>query len=127
MVLDTDAVIRFVTNDDEGKAKRLEKFLKSNKKIYLTDVTLAEIYWVLRSFYKFEKNKVVEILRSLINFESIRCNRIVLQECLKIVGKSNVSFVDAHVAAWSKMKDDGKVMSFDRDFDKLKGIKRIEP
>jgi predicted nucleic acid-binding protein len=127
MILDTDVIIRFVTNDDEGKAGRVEKMLKSKKKIELLDVTVAEIYWVLRSYYEFRKAKIVEVLRSLVGYKKVKCNREVLSECLKILEETNTSFVDAYVAAWAKTKDDGKVMSFDKGFDKLEGIKQIEP
>jgi len=127
MVIDSDVIIRFFTNDDKKKAARFRKFLMSKKKGYVSDVTVAEIYWTLKLFYRYSKEKIIELIESLIESSSIKCNRKVLRECLRILREKNISFIDAHTAAWSSIKDDGKILSFDRDFDKFSLVKRVEP
>lgn len=127
MLIDTDILIRFLTNDDENKAKRFEKFLRSGKKARILDVTVAEIYWVLLSSYGFSKNKVILGLESLIGKKSINCNRKVLRQTIKILKKGKISFVDAYTAATSLIQDEGVIMSYDKGFDKLPGVKRVEP
>ncbi|MCG2686363.1 PIN domain-containing protein [Candidatus Parcubacteria bacterium] len=127
MVVDTDVLIRFLTNDDPSKAARFERFLKSGKKLTLTDVTFAEIYWTLKSFYSFPKNKILVALESLINTRSISCHREILRETIQTLKESSVSFIDAYTAAFSRVKSEGKILSFDRGFEKLAGITRVEP
>lgn len=65
MIVDTDIIIRFLTNDDPKKAKDFERFLNSKKKIILTDVSFAEVYWTLKSFYKFPKGEIIPALNCL--------------------------------------------------------------
>jgi len=128
MVLDADVVIRYLTNDDKKKADRFEKFLGSGRQVELLDVTMAEIYWTLSSYYKFSRLKVIRALDSLTNHPAIDCNLVVWQmvwEFLKMSSKT--SLIDGYCAAWSLVRGDGKIMSFDKGFDKLTGVNRIEP
>lgn len=127
MVADADVVIRFLTGDDKKKADRFEKFLLSKEDIFITDVTFAEIYWTLKSFYGFGKSKILSILESLLNTSSIVSNKDLLLETISILRKNNLSFIDAYVASFSLLKNDGKILSFDKSFDKLKNVIREEP
>jgi len=127
MVIDCDVIVRFLTRDNIKKADRFDKFLHSGKKGKLTDVTFAEIYWLLSSFYKLSKKKILMLLESLIGHSSIVCNKKLLLMTISILKNYNISFVDAYNSSFSLLKDDNKIMSYDRDFDKLPGIKRIEP
>ena len=127
MVVDADVILRYLTNDDPQKADRFESFVTSGKKASLTDVTFSEIYWTLRSFYKFPKTKIIHALERLIEIRSIVCDLELLQSTLVILRKHNVSLIDAYNAAYSILRDDRRVLSFDRDFDRLPGIKRLEP
>lgn len=127
MVLDADAAIRFLTEDDPQKADRFEKFLTLGEKIVLTDVTFAEIYWTLKSFYHFPKQKIIDALEKLITTASIKCSDELLYQTLNILKKKNISLIDAYNVAFSRIKNDSRIMSFDKGFDKIKGVKRVEP
>jgi len=127
MIIDTDVVIRYLTGDDESKADRFEKFLNSGEKGFLTDLSLAEIYWTLRSFYNFEKDRVYTALESLINNDSIQCqNYNLLSATISIARDKNISFVDAYNAAFALTKN-GRIMSYDKGYEKVSGITRVEP
>lgn len=127
MVVDSDVIIRFLTNDDPQKASRFEKLLKTGQKVVLTDVTFAEIYWTLASFYRFPKEKILGSLEALINHKSIICRKIILAGAIKILRGSNISLIDAYNAAYGFIEGDAKILSFDRGFGKISGITRIEP
>jgi predicted nucleic acid-binding protein len=127
MVVDTDIIIRFITQEDDKKAKKFQFWLKKNRKITLTDVTLAEVYWVLKSFYGFEQKRIIVSLESLLNYNNIICNKMLLSAAVAQLKNYNISFVDAYVSAYSLLENEGKILSFDKDFDKIKGIKRVEP
>ncbi len=127
MVLDADVIIRYLTNDDEKKAKRFESFLKSGKTVHLTDVTVAEVYWTLSSYYQFPKEKIVGVLEALINNGAIKCNLSVWQKTLDLVLRENISLIDAYCAAETIINGDGKIMSFDKGFDKLEEVTKVEP
>lgn len=126
MIIDTDVIIRYLTNDDHKKSKRFATFLQSGQKGQITDVTFAEVYWTCISFYKLNKENVILILESLINKSAIISNIDVLSKTIDILRDHAISFIDAYESATSLLSDK-TILSFDHDFDKIVGIKRIEP
>lgn len=127
MVVDTDTLIRFLTIDDEHKFKRVNKFFKTHENLELTDVTLAEIYWTLSSFYKYPKGKIIAGFRILLELNWFKCDFLVINKTLLILEENNISFIDAYISAYSQVKNDSKIVSFDKGYDRVKGIKRVEP
>lgn len=126
MVVDTDIILRFLTNDDPQKALSFQNFLEKGAKVFLTDVTVAEIYWTLKSFYKFKKQEILSELGKLLVLPQIEANKELIMETFSLLEKNNVSFIDAYLAVFSCLRNDGKILSFDKGFDKLKSVKRIE-
>ncbi|OIP03202.1 hypothetical protein AUK18_02440 [Candidatus Beckwithbacteria bacterium CG2_30_44_31] len=127
MLVDTDILIRFFTNDDPVKALRFERFLRSERKMAVSAVTVAEVYWVLSSFYRFPRKKILDCLEALVSKPNILCPKLLLLETVTILRHHRLSFVDAFIAAYSLFKYEGRVLSYDKGFDKIKLIKRIEP
>ena len=127
MIVDTDTLIRYLTYDDEDKAEKVVFFFEHNKNLELTDVTFAETYWTLHSYYSFSKEHIIEKFRELFRLNYFRCNQSILQKTCDILEKHNTSFIDAYIAAYAQTKNDGKVVSFDKGYDKVKGVTRIEP
>ncbi len=126
MVIDTDVIIRYLTNDDEKKASRFEAFLASGKKATLTDVTFAEIYWTLLSFYKVKKTDALIMLETLVHSPALSSNANILLTAIALLRQRTVSFIDAYTAAVAQQSDHA-VLSYDRGYDKILGIKRVEP
>ncbi len=127
LVVDADVIIRFLTKDDLTKAKRFKKFLESGKAAAITEVTLAEVYWTLHSFYRYPKQKIIDALQLLIFRPSIRCQKTLMSKALEILNATNISFIDAYTAAYSLTKHQGRILSYDKGFAKVKGVKRLEP
>lgn len=125
MVLDSDVIIRLLTADDPERSTRFRKFLSSARNLILTDVTFAEVYWTLSSFYRFEKAKIISSLEILIHDRAIECNIDLLEKTLFILQQTNISLIDAYTAAYALLKSDARVVSFDRGFDKLTDIQRV--
>ena len=127
MVLDSDVVIRVLTEDDPNKARRFKEFLVTASNLILTDVTFAEIYWTLKSFYKFNKDRILSSLEILIHDKAISCNLNLLQETIFILKASKLSLIDSYTAAYSILESNSKILSFDKGFDKIKELVRVEP
>ena len=126
MIIDTDVIIRYLTHDDPKKSDRFATFLRSGKKAELADVTFAEVYWTALSFYKMNKTDTLSMLEALINRPTVVSNSSILSQTIELLRNYTVSFVDAYTAA-TAMFSDKTILSFDHDFDKIPGIKRIEP
>ena len=125
-VIDANLILRYLLGDPE--AGRVEKLLKSKVKLLLSDVILAEIVWVLDSYYKWDRSKVVESLILLVKLPSIACNKFLLVETLMILKQqSSFDFADAYSIALMKISKIKDIYSFDKDFDKVLEVNRLEP
>ncbi len=126
-LLDANIIIRFLVSDDPNKASRVEKLLANeNNKNILLDTVVAEIIWVLGSYYQFDKSSILESLKALIHYKSVMCNRALLERALTIWEKYNISFIDAYLVSVAKLKG-LNIYSYDFKFDKVDGVTRQEP
>ena len=103
-LIDTNLIIRFLVNDNPQKVSRVEHLLKekSNKNVLL-DTVVAEIIWVLLSYYSIDKEDVIEKVRALIHVETIECNAFLINRALTIWGKNIISYIDAYLAAVAEL------------------------
>ena len=127
ILIDTNLIIRFLVNDDPEKALRVKKVLQEAKNIkVLLDTVVAEIIWVLSSYYEQDKPSIVEKIRALLHVETVSCNKSLLDQSLTIWEKNNLSFIDSYIIATAEA-DDLKIYSYDLKFDKVPTITRLEP
>jgi predicted nucleic-acid-binding protein len=67
--VDTNLVIRFLTNDDPHHAVLAEEIVEAG--VFLTHSVLMETEWVLRSRYGWPREAVAASLRSLVDYERV--------------------------------------------------------
>lgn len=126
-LIDTNLIIRFLINDDPQKVSRVEKLLKNKKSInILLDAVVAEIIWVLRSYYSLDKTEVAEKIRALIHVDTIKCNAFLINRALTLWEDNNISYIDAYLAAVSQL---GNIILFtyDRKFKSIPTVTTKEP
>lgn len=121
-LLDTNLIIRFLVNDNPQKVSRVEKLLidKNNTNILL-DTIVAEIIWVLSSYYSLKKSEVIEKIRALIHVDTIDCNAVLINKALSVWEENNISYIDSYLVAVANL---GNITLFSYD-DKFKSISSI--
>ena len=126
-LIDTNLIIRFLVNDDPQKVNRVEKLLKdkSNKNILL-DTVIAEIIWVLGSYYSLSKKEVVEKIAALIHAETVECNSFLLSRALTLWEENNISYIDAYLSAVAELGNI-TIYSYDRRLTSIDTITVKEP
>lgn len=62
--IDTNVVVRFLTNDDKRQAKAARAAIEAGD-IFITTTVMLESEWVLRSGYGFTPERIVTGLRGL--------------------------------------------------------------
>ena len=71
IALDTNVLVRFVVDDDDAqcaKAHRLiARAIGRGESIFISDVTLCEFVWVLRSAYRFPRRQIADTLGQLLD------------------------------------------------------------
>ena len=127
-VIDTNVLVRHLTNDPPDQAARATQMLRDADELVLTDVTLAEVVYVLESYYRASREQIAGSIRSILAFEPIRTidDRLLLRTT-ELYERLRMDFADAYVAAWAEATQLLAVASFDRDFDRLDTITRLEP
>ena len=69
--LDTNYIVRYLTNDNEEMAIIVEDIIL-NKKTYISNEVLAEVVYVLIGVYEIPKQDVSDMLIKLISFKNIQ-------------------------------------------------------
>ena len=110
----------------KDSAKAIVKRINEGEEVGLTVVQLAEIANILESYMPLEKAFQVE--KFLLYATNVRIYGVTRKNCvdaLKVSEDKGIGLSDA--IAYIVMLENGikEVYSFDKDFDKLEGIKRI--
>jgi len=130
--VDANVILRFLTGDPPEMAEpALELFAAADAgelALIVDDIVVAEIVWVLGSFYKYPATEIGRTLQELLAHDAILVDdRSVLAEALNLFVDHNVDFADALVAARMRRRGMSDIYSFDTHFDRLPGIKRVAP
>ena len=126
--VDTNVLVRHLTNDPPAQAKRATALLRDAHELILTDLVLAEMVYVLESFYDVLRTEIARMARSLLAFPSIEtADHELLLRTVEIYEVLRLDFAEAYLSALAEMSDVKRVASFDRQIDRVKSIERVEP
>lgn len=127
-LLDTNVLVRHLTGDPPGQARRATALLRARHELILTDLILAEMVYVLESFYERPRLEISELIRALLALPSIAVvDHDLLLRAAELYEVVRLDFAEAYVAALAELSDVNRVASFDRQIDRVKTIKRVEP
>ena len=98
--VDTNVFLRFFVRDFEPfyqKAKELfEKAEKGIAKLETSDMVIAEIVWVLESYYDFSKTEIAEIIDTILETKNITvANHSRIREAINLYVSGPMDFIDA--------------------------------
>jgi predicted nucleic acid-binding protein len=133
--IDTNIFVRVLTGDDPAKAaacQRLFRALESGAEEAMTsESVMAEVVYVLASprHYRFDRTEIAEALSPYFRIRGLRIpDRSTLGRALSLYGAtSGLDFEDAITAVRFGTRGIDAIVSYDRGFDRLPGVVRIEP
>ncbi|MCF8056234.1 MAG: type II toxin-antitoxin system VapC family toxin [Desulfocapsa sp.] len=131
--LDTNIILRYLTNDDPIKADRVEQLLQkaASGKILLvtTEMVMAEIVWVLESYYEVARDKIADHVRAILATDGLETiNGDLVRQALQYYGEDNLDFIDGYIAAVMQKKGITDVFSYDKKhLSRVKNVNRKEP
>ncbi len=118
--LDTNVVIRYITNDPPRLADRAAAILDSDEDFEVTGVVLAEAAHVLASYYRLSRAEIIDALLELLQRENVHTSAIekaFIIQGLQFCRPSNrVSVPDAMIWAAARSSGVNAVYSFDDRF-----------
>jgi predicted nucleic-acid-binding protein len=127
--LDTNILVRHLTGDPPAQAKRATAFLAAaGHELILADLILAEMVYVLESYYGHPRGQVAEASRSLLALPSVAASdHELLLRAVELYEGERLDFADAYVCAAAELSGVGAVASFDRSIDRVPTVRRVQP
>jgi predicted nucleic acid-binding protein len=130
--VDANVILRFLTGDPPELATRArELFLaveRSELHLLVDEIVIAEVVWVLQSFYNHKPTEIARVLYELLSDERLEVSdRPGTLAALRAFSEKNVDFVDAMLAAHMARQGVREIYTFDHHFDRLPGIVRLTP
>lgn len=130
--IDTNLFIRYFTRDDEEKAQKVLALLKrverDKERITTSPLVIFETIFTLESFYKVPKKETKELILPILKLKGLKLsNKEIYEQALDVHVKKNISFTDAFNSVYILKKGIKEIYSYDEDFDKIEGIKRVAP
>ena len=129
-ILDTNVVLRLLRKEDaqhEAAKRLLEETTAHNRRMVLLDMALAEVVFVLSSFYKYSRLEVAEAVTALLNHRGVGVAHpeVVLDALVRYTG-SNLHFVDCYLAAMAKAAG-REICTFDEGLARFGDVRIIGP
>lgn len=128
--VDANVLLRFLTGDPPDLAERARRLVARAEQgevtLRLTILMVAEMVWVLGSFYNYPRERIAEVLLPLVIADGVAVDdhdRVV--GALTRMAAHNVDFVDAYLAELARATN-GVIASFDHDFRRL-DVTLLEP
>lgn len=130
--IDTNIFLRYFEREDESTYRKVERLfteiVNGNIIGISTSLVIAEVIWVLKRFYNWDKEEICNNVELILKTPNVMFNqRSVIVKAINLYKDKNISFIDAYNYSYMKANGVTEIYSFDRDFDKLKDVKRLEP
>ncbi len=123
IVIDTNAFLRLLLNDIPKQADQVEQLIRQARKgqirIIVPQIILFEIDFILRKYYNFKKQEIIEKLKALLaaSYFVIE-SRDIFQKALFFYYENNISFVDCFLLSKAE-QEEAELFTFDKNLNKL--------
>ena len=129
-LLDTNIILRFLLADHPTLSKKAKNIFKEAEKggveLFVNHTTIAEVFWVLESFYQLSRQELIQILSDLLRFPNLRVtDKRMILKTLNLLARENVSYIDAYNLIFAR-KNNLELKTFDRKLEKLAREKRVD-
>ncbi|MCY4616303.1 MAG: type II toxin-antitoxin system VapC family toxin [Chloroflexi bacterium] len=134
--VDTNVFIRYLTGDDEDKARAcyelFQRVQRGHEELFTTESVVAELTYVLssrRGPYQLGHDAIRDRLLPLLALRGLRLpQKGVCLTALDLYGSSPfLDFEDALAVAHMEQRGLTEILSYDRDFDRIAEVQRTEP
>jgi predicted nucleic-acid-binding protein len=129
IVIDTNLLVRYLTDDEPQKAKAIDTLLnsaaKGELKILIPSIVIAELVWVLESFYKMMAEDITGLVEAILNTPGVDTqDKSVIKAALKLYRSKRIDLIDAWIIEFARAKGAKRIYTFDKKH--FKGTEEIE-
>jgi predicted nucleic acid-binding protein len=131
MFLDTNVLLRHLLQDDPTQSPKASAFLKrieeGSVKVRTSETIIFETVFILQKVYHRSKAAIRDSFLPLIELPGIVLpSKRRYRKVFSLYVESNLPFADAYHAVLMEQLNLTEIVSFDTDFDKIKGITRVK-
>ena len=134
--LDTNVILRYLTRDDEAKAKAcfelFQRVKEGSEEVFTSEAIITEVVYVLsskRGPYRLSHEEIRSILVPIITLRGLKLahKRLYLRALERYVASPFLDIEDAVSIAHMERNSIREILSYDTDFDRIPNLKRVEP
>lgn len=131
--LDTNIILRYLTGDDPVKAQAclalFQRVQQGAEELVIGEANIAEVTYVLTSQYGLDHIEIASRLRPLLLMPNLKLpqKRVVQQALERYAISPQLDFEDALIIEHMTRLGIDKIVSYDRDFDRIPEVERQEP
>jgi predicted nucleic-acid-binding protein len=118
-VLDTNLLVRYLTEDEPLKAEAVERLLnraaKGEVRLVTPAVVVAELVWVLESYYKMAGAQIADLVDSLLQTSGLEVqDHRLIRRAVAAYRENKIDFVDAWIMAFARQRSVNLIYSYDK-------------
>ncbi len=126
--VDTNILVRYFTGDDEEQAQIVEKIIEnyanSPNSLFINNIVLCELVWVLERGYKYSKEQVGLVINQMLSTEEFAFEKPeLLQLALNQYIQDKLDYSDALIGLINKSSGCLETLTFDQDAAKAGNFK----
>ena len=134
--LDTNIILRYLTRDDESKAEAcyrlFQRVKQGEEELFTCEAIVTEVAYVLsspRAPYRLSHEDVRARLLPVLTLRGVRLpqKRVYLRALDLYASSPFLDFEDALAVAHVEHRGLTEIVSYDKDFDRVTGLQRVEP
>lgn len=130
--LDTNVILRHLLADNAEQSQRATKYLagveRGETAVVITDTVVFEIVFTLEKVYHIEKSDIRNMLLPLLELPGVNLpGKKIYREVFDLYAELNIPFADAYHGVTARHLKSRRIVSFDRHFDRITKLTRVEP
>lgn len=115
--IDTNILVRLITEDDPKQVARAKKLLSHKNKLYVfEDAAMMEVVFVLAgAVYRRNRKQIADGIKTAMLIPNLVCNKGLIEDALNLyVAHPKLSFVDCYLAASTHLSGETPLWTFDQ-------------
>jgi len=132
LFLDTNILLRHLAADhpvQSPECLRLFQAIEEGRlSVWTTHLVVFEVVFTLRRFYRIEPARIAELLLPILDLPGVKLTQKRLyRRVFELFTSHALGFADAYHAALLEHRGQSRLISYDREFDRVTGLQRLEP
>jgi predicted nucleic-acid-binding protein len=129
--IDTNVLMRLLVRDHDAQIKAAERFVNahcaSDDPGYVSRIVIAEIAWVLKDIYDYDRTQIAGAIRGILNVSQLEIESAdEVHASVADYEKSSAGFTDCLVARLNAAAGCKYTVTFDRKAAKLDGFELLK-